>query len=310
MSIIIPAYDVAPYIAETLASVLNQTYPSWEAIVVNDGSTDTSELEAALLPFRDRITYISQPNRGAGAARNSGIAVARGEWLAFLDGDDYWMQNNLECQLAQLVTRQLDMVWSGGLVIGATVLAGKPITYLGKCRGEITLDSLILGRVHVPNSGTIVRRRCVTAIGGLDETLRRGQDFDLWVRLLNSGVRAGYHGAQLLRYRVRPGNLSGDILAQVDRELKVLNRLRDKRILPAAQAQTIERRLVELQAIEASTRGKRQLAARQYAAASSLFKHSLRLQPTAKMRAIVWLLPLMAPCLRWLSLARTPKEFR
>ena len=109
VSVIIPAYNVAPYIAETLASVLAQTYRSWEAIVVNDGSTDTRELETALGPFRDRITYIVQENKGAGAARNAAMAVASGEWLAFVDGDDYWAPTYLERQLANLQERNLEM---------------------------------------------------------------------------------------------------------------------------------------------------------------------------------------------------------
>ena len=310
VSVIIPAYNVAPYIAETLASVLAQTYRSWEAIVVNDGSTDTRELETALGPFRDRITYIVQENKGAGAARNAAMAVASGEWLAFVDGDDYWTPTYLERQLANLQERNLDMVWSDGLVVGDTTIAGRRLTYMGPCSGEVTLDRLILGIINIPNSGTVVRRRCVAAIGSVDESIRRGQDFDLWVRLLNSGVRAGYHSELLLRYRIRTGNLSGDTLSQIEREMNVLRCVRDKQILPDAQTNMIERRITDLAATQAAILGKRQLAARDYTQARASFQRSLRLVPTLKMRIIVRLFPVVAPLLRWASLARTPAEFR
>src|SRR5437763_483641 len=85
VSIIIPAYNVAPYIAETLDSVFAQTYMNYEVIVVNDGSPDTEDFERALEPYLDRITYLKQENAGVSVARNAGLLAARGEFVAFLD---------------------------------------------------------------------------------------------------------------------------------------------------------------------------------------------------------------------------------
>src|SRR5262252_9042330 len=84
VSIIVPAYNVAPFISETLDSVFSQTFKDFEVIVINDGSPDTRELESTLERYLDRITYLKQANRGAAAARNAGLAVARGEFVAFL----------------------------------------------------------------------------------------------------------------------------------------------------------------------------------------------------------------------------------
>jgi glycosyltransferase involved in cell wall biosynthesis len=310
VSIIIPAYNVAPYIAETLNSVIAQTYPSWEAIVVNDGSTDTLELQRALAPFQSRITYISQENKGAGAARNAAIRVARGEWLAFLDGDDYWAASNLESQLTVLRRRNLDMVWSDGIAVGNSSVAGTRISKLAPCVGEVTIEALILATVNIPNSGTMVRRSCVDAVGGIDETIRRGQDFDLWVRLLNSGVRAGYHGESLLRYRMREGSLTGDTISAIDRELNVLRRVRDKGILSKPLEAVIENRLTQVEALRETTLGKRQLEARQYGEARRHFLKAHQIRPTRKMRLILALLPVAAPLIRRLTLARTPADFR
>jgi len=99
VSVIIPAYNVAPFIGDTLRSVLAQTFSEYEVIIINDGSPDTVELESVLAPYLDRIIYLKQENQGAGAARNTGLRAARGEFVAFLDGDDQWLPAFLEKQL-------------------------------------------------------------------------------------------------------------------------------------------------------------------------------------------------------------------
>ena len=112
-SIIIPVYNVAPYLRECLDSVLTQTFSDWEAICVDDGSTDDSGAildEYAVKDIRFRVTH--QPNAGEGAARNTGIAVAKGEWVFFLDGDDVMLDGALE-QLARVATSDVDLVRFG-----------------------------------------------------------------------------------------------------------------------------------------------------------------------------------------------------
>src|ERR1700682_3677216 len=96
VSIIIPSYKTADLIAACLDSVFAQTFQDFEAIVVNDGSPDTPELEKVLAPYLDRVVYIKQPNKRAAGARNTAIAQARGEFLAFLDSDDSWYPDHLE----------------------------------------------------------------------------------------------------------------------------------------------------------------------------------------------------------------------
>src|SRR2546422_4249577 len=100
VSVIVPAYRAAPYIAETLDSILAQTFSGYEIIVVNDGSPDTEELERALAPYYDRINYIVQENRGQAGARNTGIRHSRGVFVAFLDQDDQWEPEFLSVQTA------------------------------------------------------------------------------------------------------------------------------------------------------------------------------------------------------------------
>src|SRR5262245_33293054 len=95
VSVIIPAYNAANYISETLDSVLAQTFQDWEIIVVNDGSPDTEELEHVLGRYQEQISYRKQENRGPGSARNEGMRHARGKYLAFLDSDDLWLPDFL-----------------------------------------------------------------------------------------------------------------------------------------------------------------------------------------------------------------------
>src|SRR6267154_5648376 len=99
VSIIIPSYKTADLISACLDSVFAQRYRDFEAIVVNDGSPDTPELEKALQPYIDRIVYAKQENKRAAAARNHAIRLARGECLAFLDSDDTWTPDHLASQM-------------------------------------------------------------------------------------------------------------------------------------------------------------------------------------------------------------------
>ena len=310
VSIIIPAHNVSDYIADTLASVLAQTYQNWEAIVVNDGSTDTAALEQTIAPFRERITYVYQDNRGAGAARNNGIAHAHGEWLAFLDGDDYWTAEYLERQLSELQTRNLDLIWCDGNFVGDTALIDKRLTDHSPCTGEVTLVRVIKGELNIPNSGTVVRRSCVLAVNCIDESIRRGQDFDLWVRLLHSGVVAGYHDAQMLRYRVRPGNLTGDAISTLDRELTVLAILRAKNFLRQPELAALDWRLKSLEAAREITLAKRSLIAKDYPQALARFRSAHLSMPQSKLRLVLLMFPLIAPLMRLWVLARTPPELR
>src|SRR6516164_3773782 len=118
VSVIIPAYRAAAYIHETLESALCQTYPNFEVVLINDGSPDTEEFERAIAPYRHRIVYISQENRGPSAARNAGIHRARGEYLAFLDSDDVWFPTCLTARVELALSRQpaCDLVYADVLI--------------------------------------------------------------------------------------------------------------------------------------------------------------------------------------------------
>ena len=206
VSVVIPAYNVAPFICETLASIFAQTFTDYEVIVVNDGSPNTEEFERAIGPYRERLHYLKQENRGASAARNAGLRVARGKWIAFLDADDLWLPAYLEEQFRFIREHNCDLVCADAEIFGESSEAGQ--TYMeavmaaAPASGEVTFLDLVSGDRSLITSGVVARRELILEIGLFDEALRNAQDFDLWLRLAQHG-RLAYQRQVLLRYRAR-----------------------------------------------------------------------------------------------------------
>lgn len=204
VTIIMPAYNVAPYIGEALASVMAQTRCDYEIIVVNDGSTD--DLETAIAAYRTRIVYIRQENGGVSAARNAALRVARGRYIALLDGDDVWMPNYLERLLGRLeADPQVDVIYPNAVVFGEPRLAGKLIQDIYPPREPITFEGLLTRECMVFGS-LIFKRELIDRVGTFDEGLRYGEDFDMWLRMARLGYRFALMREPLVRYRRRAGS--------------------------------------------------------------------------------------------------------
>src|SRR5690349_11714286 len=117
VSIIMPAYNADKFIAPSLQSVIDQTYANWELIVVDDGSTDgTAETVQTFSRGEARIKYFYQNNRGQGVAKNTGIRVAGGDFVAFLDADDLWCQGKLAMQTCAMLETGADLMFSNGFI--------------------------------------------------------------------------------------------------------------------------------------------------------------------------------------------------
>jgi glycosyltransferase involved in cell wall biosynthesis len=179
VSVIIPTYNRADLVAQAVASVQAQTYRDFEIVVVDDGGTDgTFEALAA----RRELRVLRHPGcRGVAAARNTGIAAARGEWLAFLDSDDLWLPDKLARQISllegqpELLICQTDETW-----VRRGVRVNKPAAHR-KVAGRIFLPSL--GRCMVSPSAVMLHRRLLQDHGAFDATLPAAEDYDLWLRL-------------------------------------------------------------------------------------------------------------------------------
>ena len=255
VSVIIPAYNVAPYIGETLDSVFAQTFADYEVIVINDGSPDTEDLERALARFIDRVNYLKQENRGASAARNTGLRAAQGEFVAFLDADDLWLPNYLDEQIKFMRERDCDLVCADAEVFSDA--SHKEETYMESLMadapptGDVTFLGLLSAEQSLITSGVVVRRELVLEVGLFDEALRNSQDFDLWLRLARHGTRMAYQRRTLLRYRSRDNSLSGDEVNVHRRELRVLEKVeRSYDLSPAERPEivsVIERRRAVLE---------------------------------------------------------------
>ena len=226
VSVVIPAYNVAPYIGEAIDSVLAQTFRDFEIIVVNDGSPDTDALDAVLARYGAHLRCVRKTNGGLASARNAGIAAARSDLIAFLDGDDLWEPEYLSSQLALLDhDRSAAAVFPDAVYFGETSLAGKRVSEIAPYeRGRVTIEGVLNGRSNLCYS-CLARCEAINAAGGYDASLRRIEDWDLYVRMLLAGQTILVNPQPLLRYRRRDASLSADSLLMRRAALDVLAKI-------------------------------------------------------------------------------------
>ncbi len=286
VSIVIPVYNASRSIGDTLSTVVAQTRTDYEVLLVDDGSIDAPELEQAISPWQHRIRLFRQQNAGAGAARNVGLAHARARYIAFLDADDGWMPEFLERQTGLLDSRRdVDMVWSNGWIRGNTPLAGRTYFESTNSRAVPTFQSLLLQTCTVLTSSVVIRRPVLEAVGGFDRRLRRGQDFDLWLRLAHRGASMAARTEPLVWRRVHDNNLSGDTLTELRRAITVIEGIPRKVALGATDLGLVHRRLAELSAALELELGKGALRAGDIANAQLHFSQIAAVR-TWKLRAV------------------------
>lgn len=237
VSVIIPAYNVAKFIEETLSTVFAQTFCDFEIILVNDGSPDTEDLEQRLDPFFQKIVYIKQKNGGVASARNTAINYARGVFLAFLDGDDLWLSEYLESQINYIKQSNYQMVYCNALMFNEKYWSKKTYMESSPSKGEVTTKSLILGNCNVITSGTVVKKEKIVGQQGFDEnpSIAGFEDFDLWFRLAKQGCRIGYQKKVLLKYRVTNTGLSGGNVKRAERSVRAMNYIKEKNKLTESE---------------------------------------------------------------------------
>jgi glycosyltransferase involved in cell wall biosynthesis len=288
-SVIIPAYNAAPFIKETIDSVFAQTYPHVEVIVVNDGSPDTPQLESVLAPYLDRVSYIKQENRGLAGARNTGLIAAKGEFVALLDADDIWLPNYLDSQVRFLSDHpEFDLVYCNARFFGDSYLAGREYMQLCPSEGEASATALISRRCHVFVSVT-ARTKALRNVG-FDESLRSCEDFDCWVRFTAAGYKIGYHREVLVLYRKRKASLSTNQQAMAEFSLRVLAQSLSLWPADSEEATLLRRAAMEKRAELETIKGKLALVNRDFAAARAHFQASNSHYQSSKLRAIIALL--------------------
>ena len=198
VSVIIPAYNSAKYLPEAIASVLEQTYTSYEIIVINDGSTDNTR--EVLKPYLDRIRYIEQKNQGVSATRNRGIYLARGGLIAFLDADDIFMPHKLAQQVAIFDAQpDIGIVNSGFRLITE---AGEEITDIERWHKipDLTPEIWLLHKPVLP-SAMMFRRDWLLKVEGFDTRFFASEDVEVVLRMVIWGCKSTWLKEITVYYR-------------------------------------------------------------------------------------------------------------
>ncbi len=228
VSVLMPVFNAAPYLAEAIESVLQQRYRSFELAVVDDGSTDDSS-EIAFRYSRqapDRVRVLRQANAGLPSARNSAIAMARGDYFALLDADDRWRPEHLGLAMAAF-----DADPDVGLVhanIRRIDAQGQPID-VPRRRWDHEPDAyvaLALRREHVACPTAVFSRDCVRSVGGFDTqfTGLGCEDRDLWLRIAER-YRVHYLDVVVADYRVHAGGMSRQQARMASARLRLLHKV-------------------------------------------------------------------------------------
>lgn len=184
VSVLIPTYNRKAYLREAIDSVLAQTYTDYEIIVVDDGSTDGTG-EALAAAYGEQIRYVRQDNQGESVARNRGLELAQGEYVALLDSDDLWLPEKLARQMTAIETdAKVGLVFCQSWIIDGEGRRVHDIPHGTHLRnGKLTLEGLCLhNRISGPST-TLIRRAVLNHIGGFDPDIHFGEDWDLWLRI-------------------------------------------------------------------------------------------------------------------------------
>lgn len=184
VSIVIPTYNHAHFLGRALQSVLDQTYTNWEAIVIDNHSQDNTD--EVVNSFKDpRINLLKIHNNGViAASRNRGIRAAKGEWIAFLDSDDWWTPDKLQVCF-RYINGQVDFVYHD-----LEIARDHPVLFQRKklrnrqVKKPVLVDLLLNGNT-IANSSVVVRKRLLDQIGGIDENIKMiaCEDYNAWLRI-------------------------------------------------------------------------------------------------------------------------------
>ena len=220
VSVIIPAYQAAGRIRETLDSVFAQTYPNFEVVLVNDGSPDTEALEEAIRSYGERLIYIRQENRGPSGARNTAIRAARGKYIACLDSDDIYLPEHLARLVPLLEERALDLVYSDSDFVRNGMHVGRAFERQPQSP-PVTFEKLLSEECGVTTSAMVASRQAIMDAGLFDEHYRRCEDFDLWVRMSFRGAKMDLLRQVGIEHRLLADGLSSDgfLLKQAQTEV-------------------------------------------------------------------------------------------
>lgn len=210
VSIIMPAYNAEKYIADSILSVLRQTYPYWELIVINDCSQDrTGKIIEQYMMQDHRIVLLNlEQNSGVAIARNEGIQKASGRYLAFLDSDDIWVPEKLQCQVSFMRERHISVSYTQYRQFDENVNEPGPLIDVEECIGY---KDLLKGNIMGCLTVILDRDR----ISNIEMPSLRHEDYIAWLEILKQGFFAYGIKEDLARYRKSVHSLSGNKLKSI-----------------------------------------------------------------------------------------------
>jgi glycosyltransferase involved in cell wall biosynthesis len=205
ISVIIPTYNRANLLTIAILSVINQTYKNWELIIVDDGSTDnTKQIVEEFIKKDPRIKYFYKENGGQGSARNLGIKNAQGEYIAFLDSDDEFLENKIKKSLKIFnEDKNIGMIYSDAIIIG-NYLDNKKSSEISKPYYGNVYKKLLLNN-FITTSTVVVKKEVFLNRGFFNESslLRNFEDYDMWLRIAKK-YKIGYIPEVLVKYNFSP----------------------------------------------------------------------------------------------------------
>lgn len=220
VSVVIASYNMGQYIAQAVDSILAQTWPAIEVIVVDDGSQDNTQAVMSNYQHDHRVKYIRNENQGQPKAKNCGIRNATGNYIAFCDADDFWTPTKLDVQMPLFSNPRVGVVYSEVSNVDENNRHyAKPPAYI-RHSGNVTNQLLTCN--FVPFGTAVVRRACIEQNGIFDEQFRMGIDWDLWLRY-SLDWEFAYTPERTYVYREWSGQMSTNYRGRYDHAIRILN---------------------------------------------------------------------------------------
>jgi GT2 family glycosyltransferase len=291
VSVVTPAYNAGPFLGDCVSSVLAQTVTDLEMLVIDDGSTDETAAIADACRTRDaRVRVFHQENRGVSAARNVGLAHARGEFIAFVDADDVWAPTFLADQLAILERRpDVAVVTGNALNRGGGTLAGHAVRSWPAVVRDIEMFDMIVhdDAIFIMS---VFRREIPERIGGFDEALHHNEDYHFWLRAAAAGFKFVANPAPLGWYRRHSGSASSDEAAMLRGIVHVLRECRA--LCDASRARetaAIDRQIARFEQEYVKSRAKRAILDGNFHTATTYLEEWHRMRGGVRLQLMVTL---------------------
>lgn len=224
ISVVIPVFNRPELLRRALQSLLNQTSKNFEVVICDHGSTETIDLVVDEFRHLLNLIFIKVPQSGGvGFPRNRAIEVATSDWIAFLDSDDWWCPKKIETVLP-LIKKEVDFIYHKLQIVHGSV-DSKKASFKGRASRFDFLTELVAVSNPIPNSSVAVRKSCINKIGGFDEDRLIIEDFDLWIRLAQQGVRVQFVDVVLGYYWVSETGISAVSEFQLESHIQTYEKI-------------------------------------------------------------------------------------